>query len=111
MLGTPIRKISSTPSVQGLEARLAAIITALQDIDIVSHMPHYVVVRGEKPGVYSNRFVSVVSVTFFLIFLISKSACTALGTNQYGLCYFIISKEAANDKYVEKSMGGKVEYL
>ena len=48
---------------------------------------------------------------FFLIFFISKSACTALGTNQRGLCYFIISKEAADAKYVEKSMGGKVEYL
>ena len=67
VLGTPIREISSTPSAQGSEARLAAIITALQDIDLVSHTPHYVVVRGEKPGVYSNRFVSLslISNTFF----------------------------------------------
>lgn len=50
-------------------------------------------------------------IPFFLIFSISKSACTALGTNRRGLCYFVISKEAADSKYVEKSMDGKVEYL
>lgn len=64
-LSTPIRATSSMPSVRGSETRLAAIVTALNDVDLMSH---YVVVRGEKPGVYSNRFVSVLSLTFFLIF-------------------------------------------
>lgn len=54
---------SSTPSTHGSETRLAAIITALNDVDLMSH---YVVIRGEKPGVYSSRFVSTVS--FFLFF-------------------------------------------
>jgi hypothetical protein len=47
----------------------------------------------------------------YLIFEISMSARTALGTNQGSLCYFVTSKEAADAKYVEKSMAGKVEYL
>lgn len=56
MPSTPIRA-PSTPSAHasGSENRLAAIITALKDIDLTSH---YVVVRGERPGVYSSRFVS-----------------------------------------------------
>ena len=48
---------SSTPSVRGSETRLAAIITALNDVELTSY--YYVVVRGEKPGVYSSRFVSL----------------------------------------------------
>lgn len=50
------------PSAQGSETRLAAIISALNDVDLTSH---YVVIRGEKPGVYSNRFVSFLSPTYF----------------------------------------------
>jgi len=49
------RSSRSTSSARGSEARLAAIITAMNDIDLTSH---YVVVRGIKPGVYSNWFVS-----------------------------------------------------
>lgn len=48
---------------------------------------------------------------YFLIFKISISARTALGTDRRGLCYFVASKEAADAKYVEKSMAGKVEYI
>ena len=98
----------SNTRTSGSDTRLAAIITALNDADPTCH---YVVVRGEKPGVYSTRFVSTLLFTCFLIFEISMSAQFALGTNQRGLCYFVASKESANAKYVEKSMAGKVEYL
>ena len=105
-LSTPVR---SKPSAQGSETRLAAIIAALNEVELSGH---YVVVRGEKPGVYSNRCVSsFLDNTFFLIFKISTSACTALGISQSSLCYFVTSKEAADAKYVEKSMAGKVAYL
>lgn len=49
---------SSMPSARGSETRLAAIITALNDIELTSY---YVVIRGEKPGVYSSRLVSLLS--------------------------------------------------
>ena len=113
MPSTPLCGISSKPSAQGSENHLAAINTALSDVALndIDLTSYYVVVRGEKPGVYSNRLVSVVFLTFFLIFEISTSAHTALGCNQHSLCYFVTSKEAADAKYVEKSMGGKVEYL
>ena len=72
---TPVRSTSSAP---GSETRLAAIITALNDVDLVSH---FVVVHGENPGVYSSRFVSFSSrLHHFLTFNTSMSACTALGT-------------------------------
>lgn len=58
----PSTPSSSMPSAQGSETRLAAIISALNDVDLTSH---YVVIRGEKPGVYSNRFVSFLSPTYF----------------------------------------------
>ena len=66
---TPLCGISSKPSAQGSENRLAAIITALSnvalnDVDLTSY---YVVVRGEKLGVYSNRLVSVIFFLFFNI--------------------------------------------
>ena len=109
-LSTPIHASSSMPSAHGSETRLAAIITALNDIQL-DDLSHYVVVRGEKPGVYASRFVSVLFFTIFLIFEISISARAALGTNQRNLCYFVASKEAADAKYVGKSMAGKVEYL
>lgn len=71
VLRTPIcaKSSTSTPSAQGSETRLAAIIAALNDVDL-SHLTtnssHYVVVRGEKPGVYSNRYVALLSLTFYL---------------------------------------------
>ena len=66
---TPLHGMSSKPSAQGSENRLAAIITALSnvvlnDIDLTSY---YVVVHGEKLGVYSNRLVSVIFFLFFNI--------------------------------------------
>lgn len=59
---TPIRGTSSIPSAQGSEIHMAAIVAALNDVDITSH---YVVVRGEKLGVYPSRFVSFLSFTLF----------------------------------------------
>ena len=69
MPSTPLRGISSKPSAQGSENHLAAIITALSDVALndVDLTSYYVVVRGEKPGVYSNRLVSVVFFLFFNI--------------------------------------------
>ena len=70
MPGTPLHGISSKPSAQGSENRLAAIITALSDVVLndINLTSYYVVVHGEKPGVYSNRLVSVVFFLFFLFF-------------------------------------------
>jgi hypothetical protein len=45
------------------------------------------------------------------MFEISASALTAIGTHERALCCFVPSKEAANAKFVEKFMAGKVEYL
>ena len=69
MPGTPLHGISSKPSAQGSENHLAAIITVLSDVALndVNLTSYYVVVHGEKPGVYSNRLVSVVFFLFFNI--------------------------------------------
>ena len=66
---TPLHGISSKPSAQGSENHLAAIITALSDVVLndIDLTSYYVVVRGEKPGVYSNRLVSVIFFLFFNI--------------------------------------------
>lgn len=56
---------SSTISAHGSDTRLAAIVTALDSIDLRSH---YVVIRGKMPGVYASRFVSMLFFLFFLMF-------------------------------------------
>lgn len=66
----------------------------------------------EKSRVSTQIGLSLSSrLPIFLIYEISMSARTALGTNQRSLCYFVTSKEAGDAKYVEKSMAGKVVYL
>ena len=44
----------SLPSSQGSASRLASIIGALDELALDSPVPHYVVVRGISPGVYTT---------------------------------------------------------
>lgn len=48
----------SSPSSIGSATRLASIISALEELDLESQEPFYVVLRGLSPGVYASRCVS-----------------------------------------------------
>jgi hypothetical protein len=102
----------SSPSSQGSASRLASIINAFEELDIESHRPHYVVLRGTSPGVYASRCLSF-SHDFGPLLTVksSTSALAATGSHSDGVCCLVASKDLANAMFVAKSMAKEVEYL
>jgi hypothetical protein len=103
---------SEGSSSLGSATRLASIISALEELDVESPEPSYVVLRGLSPGVYASRCVS--AHLFFvssLMIKFSKSALAATGSNPRGMCCLVASEDIANAMFVAKVMANEIEYL
>ena len=103
---------TSTPTSQGSASGLASIINALEELDLESHRPHYVVVKGTSPSVYPTRYFYFSNVFELLLTVkFSASALTATGSDPGSVCCVATSKDLANAMFVEKSMAKEVQYL